>query len=328
MVQSRMPAATEGTEPSSAYPRTTEVSSVIEYRLSGGRLIDEACRSRDRRGRRHAILRLRRHDAREAARRCSQPSPTSGYACSSPPRPTAISPSSGPCTRAAPGPRSFRAARSGARWLPVSPALDRVRRRRQERPRSGWRSRSAWRSSTSSRCPSWALGEVAAWRAGDGAGGAAHQPGRGGGDARQDRHRPQGRQVRHRLRQGAGCLCLARGWPGVEPVGLHMHIGSQITDLASFEAAYRRGVGCFASCARPASACGGSTSAAASVSATAPSRLLAGRAGAPGRRVTDGLDAELARARTLSRGRGGPARGLGDLRQDRASAGSSSSTPA
>lgn len=38
---------------------------------------------------------------------------------------------------------------------------------------------------------------------------------------------------------------LAQRLPGVEPVGLHMHIGSQITDVSSFEAAYERGVKLF-----------------------------------------------------------------------------------
>ena len=38
---------------------------------------------------------------------------------------------------------------------------------------------------------------------------------------------------------------LAQRLPGVEPVGLHMHIGSQITAVASFEAAYERGVKLF-----------------------------------------------------------------------------------
>jgi diaminopimelate decarboxylase len=38
---------------------------------------------------------------------------------------------------------------------------------------------------------------------------------------------------------------LAQRLPGLDPVGLHMHIGSQITDLASFAAAYRRGVALF-----------------------------------------------------------------------------------
>jgi diaminopimelate decarboxylase len=33
----------------------------------------------------------------------------------------------------------------------------------------------------------------------------------------------------------------ARDLPGLQPVGLHMHIGSQITDLGSFAAAYERG---------------------------------------------------------------------------------------
>lgn len=38
---------------------------------------------------------------------------------------------------------------------------------------------------------------------------------------------------------------LAQRLPGIEPVGLHMHIGSQITDVSSFEAAYERGVKLF-----------------------------------------------------------------------------------
>lgn len=38
---------------------------------------------------------------------------------------------------------------------------------------------------------------------------------------------------------------LAARLGGLRPVGLHMHIGSQITDLASFEAAYRRGADLF-----------------------------------------------------------------------------------
>jgi diaminopimelate decarboxylase len=38
---------------------------------------------------------------------------------------------------------------------------------------------------------------------------------------------------------------LAQRLPGIEPVGLHMHIGSQITDVSSFEAAYTRGVKLF-----------------------------------------------------------------------------------
>lgn len=37
-----------------------------------------------------------------------------------------------------------------------------------------------------------------------------------------------------------GILAAAAGMDGIEPVGLHCHIGSQITELAPFEAAYRR----------------------------------------------------------------------------------------
>jgi diaminopimelate decarboxylase len=38
---------------------------------------------------------------------------------------------------------------------------------------------------------------------------------------------------------------LARRLPGIAPLGLHLHIGSQITELASFEAAYARAVALF-----------------------------------------------------------------------------------
>ena len=40
---------------------------------------------------------------------------------------------------------------------------------------------------------------------------------------------------------------LAAGLDGVEPVGVHMHIGSQISRLEPFEAAYRRGIELFTS---------------------------------------------------------------------------------
>jgi diaminopimelate decarboxylase len=45
--------------------------------------------------------------------------------------------------------------------------------------------------------------------------------------------------------EAAAVYARAAGLAGVRPVGLHMHIGSQITDLASFEAAYRRAVALF-----------------------------------------------------------------------------------
>lgn len=38
---------------------------------------------------------------------------------------------------------------------------------------------------------------------------------------------------------------LARRLPAIDPVGLHLHIGSQITEAASFEAAYGRGIALF-----------------------------------------------------------------------------------
>jgi diaminopimelate decarboxylase len=40
---------------------------------------------------------------------------------------------------------------------------------------------------------------------------------------------------------------LAAGMKGVRPIGVHLHIGSQIGSLDPFEAAYRRGVGLFTS---------------------------------------------------------------------------------
>ncbi len=40
---------------------------------------------------------------------------------------------------------------------------------------------------------------------------------------------------------------LAAGLAGIEPVGVHLHIGSQITRLQPFEAAYRRGIELFTS---------------------------------------------------------------------------------
>jgi diaminopimelate decarboxylase len=42
-------------------------------------------------------------------------------------------------------------------------------------------------------------------------------------------------------------FALAGGLAGIEPVGIHMHIGSQITRLEPFEAAYRRGIDLFTS---------------------------------------------------------------------------------
>lgn len=45
------------------------------------------------------------------------------------------------------------------------------------------------------------------------------------------------------LDEARATLAFAAALDGIEPVGLHLHIGSQIGDLAPFEAAYRRGVG-------------------------------------------------------------------------------------
>ena len=48
------------------------------------------------------------------------------------------------------------------------------------------------------------------------------------------------------LPEAADLYRLAMRLPGVEPVGLHLHIGSQIGRLEPFEAAYRRGADLFA----------------------------------------------------------------------------------
>jgi diaminopimelate decarboxylase len=47
------------------------------------------------------------------------------------------------------------------------------------------------------------------------------------------------------LERAHEAYALARRLPGIEPLGLHLHIGSQITELASFEAAYARGAALF-----------------------------------------------------------------------------------
>ena len=109
---------------------------------------------------------------------------------------------------------------------------------------------------------------------------------------------------------------MAARLAGIEPVGLHLHIGSQITDARAVRRRLpprRRAVP--RACARPASRCAGSISAAASACATGTSRGSTPDAlGALVRRVTAGLDAELcARARPRARRRGRRAAVLGDL---------------
>lgn len=47
--------------------------------------------------------------------------------------------------------------------------------------------------------------------------------------------------------EAAEVFALAAGLDGIDPVGLHMHIGSQINRLDPFEAAYRRGIELFTS---------------------------------------------------------------------------------
>jgi diaminopimelate decarboxylase len=66
----------------------------------------------------------------------------------------------------------------------------------------------------------------------------ARQPRRGRPHPREDRDRPQGGQVRHPARPRARDLRRAARLPGLRVVGIDMHIGSQLTDLAPFEAAY------------------------------------------------------------------------------------------
>jgi diaminopimelate decarboxylase len=69
-------------------------------------------------------------------------------------------------------------------------------------------------------------------------------PARAGQPARQPRrrrrhpplhlHRPEGQQVRHRPRRGAGRYRLAASLPGLEVTGIDCHIGSQITQIAPY----------------------------------------------------------------------------------------------
>jgi diaminopimelate decarboxylase len=47
------------------------------------------------------------------------------------------------------------------------------------------------------------------------------------------------------LASAAAAMARARALPGLEPVGLHVHIGSQIADLDAFAAAYARVLGLF-----------------------------------------------------------------------------------
>ncbi len=87
-----------------------------------------------------------------------------------------------------------------------------------------------------------ALGEIAAARRLTAPMALRINPDVAAADPRQDQHRPPAGQVRHRLRPSAR---PSTTWPsrlaGIEIVGLHLHIGSQILSLAPFEAAYRRG---------------------------------------------------------------------------------------
>ena len=68
----------------------------------------------------------------------------------------------------------------------------------------------------------------------------ARQPGRRCQDARQDLHRQGGEQVRHSVSTTRrSSTRKARRLPGIAVAGIHMHIGSQITDLAPFRDAFR-----------------------------------------------------------------------------------------
>ena len=85
-----------------------------------------------------------------------------------------------------------------------------------------------------------ALSEVA-----EGLGHTAHvalrvNPGRRRQDARQDLHRQGGEQVRHSLWPGArSFMPKPASCRGIAVAGIHMHIGSQITDLEPFRNAFR-----------------------------------------------------------------------------------------
>ena len=68
----------------------------------------------------------------------------------------------------------------------------------------------------------------------------AHQSRCGCQDARQDQHRHGGNQVRHSLFRAREAYAHAATLKGIEIVGVDVHIGSQITDLEPFEAAFRR----------------------------------------------------------------------------------------
>ena len=65
-------------------------------------------------------------------------------------------------------------------------------------------------------------------------------PGRRRQDARQDLHRQGREQVRHSLSARRRALYAEAGaLPGIAVTGIHMHIGSQITDLEPFRNAFR-----------------------------------------------------------------------------------------
>ncbi len=80
----------------------------------------------------------------------------------------------------------------------------------------------------------------------------------------QDLDRPQGRQIRHRLSATRSpAYRLAADLPGIEPVGLAVHIGSQIVDLAPEPRGLRAACRAGRRVARPSGwRCGSSISAA------------------------------------------------------------------
>ena len=99
------------------------------------------------------------------------------------------------------------------------------------------------------------------------------QPGRRRADPRQDRDRQGGEQVRRADRPGARGLC--RGGArcrASRSSAIDVHIGSQLTELAPYEAAFAQGGGADRGAARATGTrSGGSTSAAASASPTGAS---------------------------------------------------------
>ena len=75
---------------------------------------------------------------------------------------------------------------------------------------------------------------------------AGRDPGQSGcrrAHPRQDFDRHEREQIRHRSRRGGSRLRLAAKLPGIDPVGLAVHIGSQLVDLEPYRRAFTRVAG-------------------------------------------------------------------------------------